>query len=155
MNMAWIHGEFSPPSVPGEKCPACEGDPGKDESTTARGERVQGMTMSFTGAAAHVGQRQWAMQDRGTRLRLPHLCSGSSCCGEHLRAFAIGFHKYFIAIYTHALAHAHTLSLSFPHQSVSLAVTASGRNQMYLRGNIVNVSIFVVVISCSVNTWSK
>lgn len=83
-------------------------------------------------------------------ISVPRLWSGPLCCGEHLRAFVMVFNQYFIAIYTHT----YTLSLSrtFPRQSISLAVTASGRNQMYLKGSIVNVSIFVVVISCSVNT---
>jgi len=37
MNMAWIHGEFSPPNVPGDKLPACGGELGKDEAATALG----------------------------------------------------------------------------------------------------------------------
>lgn len=53
--MPWIHGEFSPPAVPGERLPACEGDLGKDKWATARGGEVQGITMFFTGAPSHFG----------------------------------------------------------------------------------------------------
>lgn len=73
---------------------------------------------------------------------VPHLCSGSLCCGEHFRAFVMVFNQYLL-LFTH--------THPFLHQSISLAVTASGRNQKNLRGSMVNVSIFVV-ISCSVNT---
>lgn len=42
-----IHGEFSPPSVPGERLPACEGDLSKDEWAAAQTGEGQGMTMFF------------------------------------------------------------------------------------------------------------
>lgn len=51
--MPWIQGEFSPPSVPEKRLPACEGDLGKDKFATAQGREVQGITTFFTGAPAH------------------------------------------------------------------------------------------------------
>lgn len=40
MYMDWVHGQLSPPIVPGERLPACEGDLGKDKFATARGGEV-------------------------------------------------------------------------------------------------------------------
>lgn len=91
--MPWIQGEFSPPSVPGKRLPACEGDLGKDKSATAQSREVQGITMFFTGAPARF-----------------------NIAGEY---------------------------------------TASGRNQIYPREGTANISVFVVVITCNVNTSSK
>lgn len=73
-----------------------------------------------------------------------HLRSGSLCCGEHLRAFARVFNQYFIAIYIHT--HPHLPKYFTWHNSILQKSNSSKRK---------HVSIFVAVISCSVNTWSK
>lgn len=40
MYMDWVHGQLSPPTVPGERLPACEGDLGKNKFATAWGGEV-------------------------------------------------------------------------------------------------------------------
>lgn len=78
MNVAWIHGAFSPPSAPGERLSACEGDPGKDELATAQGGGVQGMMMLFTGAPVHFGHGHQVLQDEGMQFWLQR-DSGQLC----------------------------------------------------------------------------
>lgn len=68
---------------------------------------------------------------------VPPLCSGSSCCVEYLWDFVMIFNQY---------CYLHT-NTRFPNQNISLAITAAGKDQMCVRGSIVNVSVFVVVIS--------
>lgn len=67
--MPWILGEFSPPSVPGERLPACEGDLRKDELAAAQWRGARNDDVLY-GAPAHVSHGHRLLQDKGMQLWL-------------------------------------------------------------------------------------